>query len=75
MAAVPTQLQGIDTGTGEVLASGTTAPLIDAGFAKAEAPEAELSAHESRLALALDIDQARRVLPISPPTSPSPESP
>lgn len=75
VAAVPTQLQGIETGTGEVLASGTTAPLVDAAFAKVEAPDAKLKAHESRLALALDIDQAKRVLPVSPPASPRPESP
>lgn len=74
VAAVPTQVQGVDNGTGELLASGTNAPLVTANFVDQETDSVESRAHESRLAMALDIDQARRVLPISPPSSPCSDS-
>lgn len=70
VAAIPTQLPGIDTGTGEILASGTTAPMIDAAFTECVTTDDKSKAYEARLALALDIEQTHRVLPISPPTSP-----
>ena len=74
IAAVPTQLQGIDTGTGDILASGTNAPIITAEFVDNETEDDKSKAHQDRLAIALDIDRARRVLPISPPLSPTSES-
>ena len=74
IAAVPTQLRGIDTGTGDILASGTNAPMITAEFVDNETEDDKSKAHQDRLAIALDIDLARRVLPISPPLSPTSES-
>ena len=70
VAAIPSQLQGVDAGTGEVLASGTHAPMITASFIDKEAKDMDQINHESRVALALNIDRTRRILPISPPTSP-----
>ena len=75
MAAIPTQLQGIETGDGQTMASGTNAPLIDAGFLDKDTESTKLQAHRTRLAFALEIDQASRTLPISPPTSPTEQSP
>lgn len=73
-AAIPQALEGVDTGTGEVLASGTNAPLISAHFLEADTEDRRTRRHETRLALALDIDQASRVLPLSPPMSPTVQS-
>ena len=74
VAAVPRQIRGVDSGTGETLASGTNATLVTAAFLEHETEDSKTKAHEARLALAMEIDQARRVLPISPPTSPRSES-
>lgn len=74
VAAIPTQLQGIESGTGQMLVSGTNAPMVTAGFVATDKEDVDTKTHEARLALALDIDQARRVLPVSPPSSP-PTSP
>ena len=74
VAAVPQQIHGVDSGTGETLASGTNATMITAAFLEHETEDSKTKAHEARLALAMDIDQARRVLPVSPPTSPQSES-
>lgn len=75
VAAVPRPLEGIDTGTGEVIASGTNAPMVNAHFLETDTEDRKTKSHEARLALALDIDQARRVLPMSPPMSPTSLSP
>lgn len=74
VAAVPNQIQGVETGDGQTLASGTTAPLIDSGFQNHETESTKQQAHQTRLAFALEIDQASRVLPISPPSSPLEDS-
>lgn len=75
IAAVPTQLHGVDLGSGELLASGTTAPFITAAFADNTVENDRGKEHEARLAFALNIDRARRVLPVSPPSSPQSQSP
>ena len=74
VAAVPLHIEGVETGTGEVLASGTNAPMVDAGFLEHNTEDSKNRTHEARVARALDIDQARRVLPVSPPASPRTES-
>jgi hypothetical protein len=56
------QLQGIPSGSGRLLASGTTAPLHTASFLDEATHDDKVVAHERRLALALDIDQASRIL-------------
>jgi len=74
VATVSSPLQGVDTGTGEMLTSGTNAPMITAQFLEKSTDDSKTKSHQARLALALDIDQARRVLAISPPASPGSES-
>lgn len=67
-------------GQGRLLGSGTTAPMHDAKFTIRNTSGLRLQTHQSRIALALDIDQASRVLKnsdhssSSSPTS-SPKSP
>jgi hypothetical protein len=56
------QLQGIPTGNGHTFASGTTAPMHTATFLDQATGDDKAAAHEMRLALALDIDQASRIL-------------
>lgn len=56
------QLQAITSGTGGLLASGTTAPLHTASFLDQPTSDDKIVEHERRLALALDIDQTNRVL-------------
>lgn len=69
IAAVPNQLHGIETGNGDVLVSGTNAPMLSAEFIDGVTDDTKNKAHEARLAFALEIDQARRVVPISPTSS------
>ncbi|EXJ77002.1 hypothetical protein A1O3_10159 [Capronia epimyces CBS 606.96] len=57
------QLHGINAGTGGLLASGTNAPLHTATFLDQPTPDDKTLGHERRLALALEIDQASRILP------------
>jgi hypothetical protein len=59
-------VEGVSTGTGGMLGSGTNAPLYRSAFLNRADPEAEMEAYEKRLALALDIDQTDRVLKHSP---------
>ncbi|OXV09116.1 hypothetical protein Egran_03125 [Elaphomyces granulatus] len=71
---------GIPDGMGSLLGSGTTAPMYVANFQQKITPDEERKMHESRLALALDIDLARRQLSICKVPSglssrPSPSSP
>lgn len=69
---------GIPDGHGGLLGSGTNAPMYLASFIAADTPLQDLERHKSRLALALDIDQATRVLNISsrdPHKDTSPSSP
>lgn len=56
------QLQGITSATGGLIASGTTAPLHTASFLDQDTDADQTVGHERRLALALDIDQASRIL-------------
>jgi hypothetical protein len=53
---------GIPTGRGGVLGSGTNAPLYTSMFFRRPDPESELDTYERRLALALDVDHASKVL-------------
>jgi hypothetical protein len=71
---------GIPDGMGSLLGSGTTAPMYVANFRQKITPNEEREMHESRLALALDIDLARRQLSICKVpgrlnSRPSPSSP
>ncbi|EXJ81747.1 hypothetical protein A1O1_07812 [Capronia coronata CBS 617.96] len=56
------QLHGVSSGTGGFLASGTNAPLHTATFLDQPTPDDQTTGHQRRLALALDIDQASRIL-------------
>lgn len=70
----------ISDGTGGLLGSGTTAPLYTAKFLPQTTTTEEREKHESRVALALDIDPATRLLGTSRlwpllESRPSPSSP
>jgi hypothetical protein len=68
-SAVSDTVVAVSTGRGGMLGTGTNAPLYTSTFLNRADPEAELEAYERRLALALDVDQADRVLQhSSPPT-------
>ncbi|KIW13964.1 hypothetical protein PV08_06745 [Exophiala spinifera] len=56
------QLEGVTSATGGLIASGTTAPLHTASFLDQDTDADQTVGHERRLALALDIDQASRIL-------------
>lgn len=71
---------GIPDGTGGLLGSGTTAPMYTAKFLPQTTTAEEREKHESRVALALDIDPATRLLGTSKlwpllESRPSPSSP
>jgi len=70
-SAVSNTVVGVSTGRGGMLGSGTNAPLYTSSFLDRADPEAELEAYEHRLALALDVDQADRVLQHSPSSATS----
>jgi hypothetical protein len=53
---------GVNDGRGGLLASGTNGPMHTAHFLDRSSPNQDIRQHEDRLALALDIDQASRVL-------------
>lgn len=80
-AALAKPSLGIPDGTGGLLSSGTTAPMHTAEFFPQRALSEEPEKHESRIALALNIDPASRLLntcqlsPSSPDSTPSPSSP
>lgn len=65
----PGPILGIDNGHGGRTGSGTNAPMYTSKFFEKETLEQDLARHERRLALALAIDQANRVLDI--PKSPN----
>ena len=68
-SAVSDTVVGVSTGRGRMLGSGTNAPLYKSAFLNRADPEAELEAYETRLALALDVDQTDRIFQhSSPPT-------
>lgn len=56
------QLRGIPTGDGRRLASGTNAPMHTTDFLDDPTPDQLLQSQQSRLALAMDIDLAARLL-------------
>jgi hypothetical protein len=58
---------GIPDGRGGFLSSGTNAPMYTSQFLEGDSPDQDLERHERRLAAALDIDQANKILgaPIS----------
>jgi len=76
-AALGDSVTAVSDGRGGLLGSGTNAPLYTSNFFQRTDPLSELDLHEKRLALALDIDQASRILempllpssPCSPPVS------
>lgn len=53
---------GVPDGRGGLLGSGTNAPMYNSQFLDRDTPDRDLIRHERRLALALDIDQASRIL-------------
>jgi hypothetical protein len=61
-SAVSDTVSGVSTGRGGMLGSGTNAPLYATSFLDSADPEAEIEAYERRLALALDVNQADRIL-------------
>ncbi|KAL8719166.1 MAG: hypothetical protein Q9181_008093 [Wetmoreana brouardii] len=60
-------IEGISDGRGGLIGSGTNAPLYTAKFSEKDAPEDDEGAYENRLAVALNIDMARKVLDFSRP--------
>jgi hypothetical protein len=68
-SAVSDTVIGVSTGRGGMLGSGTNAPLYTSTFLNRADPDAELEAYERRLALAMDVDQADRILQHSPTVS------
>lgn len=56
------QLPGIPSGSGDLLVSGAVAPLHTASFLNQPTSDDKIVDHERRLALALEIDQANRIL-------------
>ncbi|KAL1995801.1 hypothetical protein VTN49DRAFT_667 [Thermomyces lanuginosus] len=63
-AAQGTRLLGVPDGAGGFCKSGSMAPFHVAQFLNRPSPSEEQEMNESRLTLALDIDQARRLLKI-----------
>jgi hypothetical protein len=65
-------ITAVPNGHGGYLGSGTNAPIYDADFLSEiiSGPSNQIDEHEARLALALDIDQASRILPHPSFTSP-----
>ncbi|KAL8689345.1 MAG: hypothetical protein Q9218_004962 [Villophora microphyllina] len=60
-------VEGISDGRGGLIGSGTNSPLYTAKFSEKDAPEDDQDIYENRLAVALDIDRARKVLDFSRP--------
>jgi len=69
-SAASNTVVGVSTGRGRMLGSGTNAPLYKSTFLNRADPEAELEAYETRLALALDVDQTDRIFQHSSPPAP-----
>lgn len=70
-ALTATQLHGVDSGNGEVQAAGTNAPMVSVQFLGQKTADDDTQLQRARLALALEIDTASRVLQIAS-TSPVP---
>jgi hypothetical protein len=61
-AATGNSVAGIPDGRGRLLASGTNASLFSSNFLTHQDSNSELDVHERRLAVALELDTASRVL-------------
>ena len=66
--AQPGHLHAVTAGLTGMLASGTNAPIHTPDFLDEPTRDDIIHAHEARLALAMDIDQATRVLRYTPPS-------
>lgn len=67
-AAIEGPTAGVSNGRGGLLSSGSNAPMYVSRFLDGISPDQELEKHEGRLALALDVDQAGRILDFSSPS-------
>lgn len=68
-SAVSDTVTGSSTGRGGIFSVGSMAPLHRSAFLSRADPQAEFEVYESRLALAMDIDQAERILQHSSTTT------
>ena len=68
-------LHAVQAGSSSMLASGTNAPMHTPTFLDTPTKDDMIKAHEGRLALAMDIDQASRVLQYAPPSTRDVQSP
>ena len=66
-AAIEGPLAGISNGRGGLLSSGSNARMYVSRFLEEISPDQELEKHEGRLALALDVDMAGRILDFGSP--------
>ncbi|KAL9620678.1 MAG: hypothetical protein Q9160_004814 [Pyrenula sp. 1 TL-2023] len=64
MAAESGPLPGVPDGSGRLLSSGSNAPMYTAQFLDRKTSDEDLERHENRLAVALDIDPANRILSV-----------
>ena len=69
------QLHAVQAGSSSMLASGTNAPMHTPTFLDTPTKDDMIRAHEGRLALAMDIDQASKVLHYASPTTQEAQSP
>ncbi|KAI9883912.1 MAG: hypothetical protein M1823_004300 [Watsoniomyces obsoletus] len=68
-AAMEGPVFGINNGRGRMISSGSNAPMYSSNFLPGVSTEQEMEAHEERLAAALDMDRAGRILDFSPTPS------
>ncbi|KAF2017029.1 hypothetical protein BU24DRAFT_142262 [Aaosphaeria arxii CBS 175.79] len=61
-SVVTDTVAGVYAGRAGYLGAGTNAPLYTSSFLNSSDPDAELEAYEGRIALALDVDMAARIL-------------
>lgn len=64
MAAEGGPLPGVPDGSGRLLSSGSNAPMHTARFLDRKASDEDLERHENRLAIALGIDPANKILSV-----------
>lgn len=72
-AVIGDSVAGVPDGRGRLLASGTNASLYSSNFLRRRDSNGELDVHERRLAIALELDTASRVLSYNGPAI-SPDS-
>lgn len=73
-AATGAQPTRIPDGRGRFLRSGSNAPMYTSRFLDRNTPDQDLEKHQGRLALALDFDQANRILAFCSPSNSGKES-